>query len=186
MKRDHVRQLLYIVLRNPSLQAQGLAEAADVATTKQSSHLPSPIDVAAAQRCLQAFGETNSPHALLRAIPSYDGSELFLSDGANTVEEEEESFLSREARRIQSCRDCWQLLKAEFTRSISENASIPADRARHQTKNLGLADNSVSSTAVVGPTAWPVLEWLLFMFEKDEQNAEAFEQCKYPLRLSIT
>lgn len=184
-ERDHIRQLLYIVLRNPSFHAQGnekLAQGADVAPTKQYTHLPSLTDVAAAQRCLQAFAETNSPRALLRAIPSYDVSNISLSDGANAVEEEEESFLSREARRIQSCRDCWQLLRAEFVQSISEDASLPVDgRTRHRTTNSSLSDDDISSTAVVCPTAWPVLEWLVSMFEKDEQITEARGQCKHPL-----
>lgn len=180
--REHIRQLLYIVLRNPLLPAQEhskLVEAADVATTKQHSHLPSLADVAAAERCLQAFTETNSPRAILRAIPSYDGSEILLTDDANTVEEDEESFLSREAKRLQSCRDCWQLLRAEFSRSISEDTSLLPQAGRYRARYSGLPDDTNSASAVVGPTAWPVLELLLSTFEKDEQDTQAGGQCKH-------
>lgn len=183
IERDHIRQLLYIILRSPSIEPQGndkIAQGANTDPPKQQSHLPSSADVAAAQRCLQAFGETNSPQSLLRAIPSYDESHSSISDGANVVEDEEESFLYKEAKRIQSCKSCWQLLRADLLGPIGDRASIPIDgRTKHRTRNSGQSDDDIWSTAVVGPTAWPVLEWLVILFEKDEENTAASGQCKH-------
>ena len=132
--------------------------------------MPPPAAVAAAQRSLMAFALTISPEALMAALPSYLGSETtpHVAQGLDSPEEADSNF-ALQAARFLDCKNCWQILKEDFIRPLGKESGSTGTNSRGRRKTL---DAESQPTSVVGSNAWPVLDWLVTLFEKDEENAE--------------
>jgi hypothetical protein len=185
--RSHIRQLLYIALYPPpsSRTVTPKHGATQESPSKFSSRhaystlFPSPAASELAKRTLRVLADVNSPASLLRALPSYpdpaDGN------GATSLADPEspsdaDSFVASEAVRFRDCKNCWNILKSDFIKSLSESTSFAPVSPRKRRRGEALAKytdtDEEASSSVVGENAWPVLDWLLFLFEKDELSTE--------------
>lgn len=87
------------------------------------------------------------------------------------IEPEDNSPLRDELLAMQALKDCWGLMRDGFVR-------------RKRLDQSHLEDESVGpGGAVVGPYAWPVLEWLIQVFEKDERRERERGHGEIELRL---
>ncbi|KAF9222564.1 hypothetical protein BS17DRAFT_809244 [Gyrodon lividus] len=186
----HIRQLLYIALfPPPPLTGDLINEHEQVPpspvkgpSTKQKSTLPkaslSPSLVAseAAQRLLLSFLSTNSPKSLFRALPRYPLNNaignIMLPQPSND-EHDEDSVIARESLCIKDCRNCWAILKGGFIQRkrllpLAQDGGRKRGRNTYTIENVDLEYGSTSQPAIIAEHAWPVLDWLLLLFEKDE------------------
>ncbi|KAF8210479.1 hypothetical protein K438DRAFT_159063 [Mycena galopus ATCC 62051] len=152
----HVRQLLFMALY--SSRDSNLVELSSSPGKKQKKSylLPSPAATLASQQLLVSIATTNSPAAAIRALRPSDAE----------PEDDNECFVATESMCISRCKNCWQILTERF---LDYNLSSPKGKGKRR-------DNSVSfdleeSQAPVGETAWPILHWLLLIFERDEQES---------------
>ncbi|KAI9442210.1 hypothetical protein H4582DRAFT_1847938 [Lactarius indigo] len=196
--KSHVRQLLYIALYPPP-SSRTLAsnhKASQESPSKISSRhaystlLPSPAASELAKRTLRVLADVNSPASLLRALPAYpdptDGNTApSLADPELPLDAD--SFVALEAVRFRDCKNCWNILKSGFIKSLSESTSSfpgsPRKRRRGEAPVKYAHMDEEESSLVVGENAWPVLDWLLFLFEKDELSIEASRKVRYSLLL---
>lgn len=166
--REHVLQLVGIILRHTSGEGE---EATDAAATTHSAQ-PTSVDAAVAEISLRSFHTAYKASTILNELPSYGprlDPSLQITDDVSI--EEADSLLSQEAERIRDCKDCWQFLRADFV--------CPVKDAKRADRNDPLDDGQASHSFdeggdlvidVVGATAWPVLGWLLTMFERDQYD----------------
>ena len=186
--RSHLRQLLYIALYPPpsGRTVPPNHRASQESPSKISSRhaystlLPSPAASELAKRTLRVLADVNSPASLLRALPAYpdptDGnSATSLADDESLSDAD--SFVASEAVRFRDCKNCWNILKSGFINSLSESTSFAPGNPRKRRRGDSLVKythmDEEESSLVVGENAWPVLDWLLFLFEKDELSTEA-------------
>ncbi|KAI0775740.1 hypothetical protein BD413DRAFT_531139 [Trametes elegans] len=191
----HIRQLIYMALYPPPSIEEDLEEE----TTKaepgspskalsrrhKTSQVPSPKSSAAARDVLMKYARTNTPKSLALALPDYS-----VDLHANTFAVED-SWIAREAQRIQKARCCWEIIKEGFIRrNGGEAMSSPRKaRARRSTRRAagnddGWEADSTEPPAPVSEHAWGVLDWLLTLFEHDEAGVEQTGQARYsPLLL---
>ncbi|KAF8575090.1 hypothetical protein K439DRAFT_771748 [Ramaria rubella] len=171
----HIRQLVYISLYP---LPEKVIERVDFPPSPQKMQFqrqkedlwPKPTSRPLAVALLKAFLGTSSPQCLMRALPFhiYINSEgvrdvdPFCNEEISEDYSEDNSPLKNELRTMQSLKDCWGLLKNGFVkRKQLDRARVDDSAASHQ-----------SDDAIVGPYAWPVLEWLIKIFEKDEQQGK--------------
>jgi len=120
---------------------------------------------------------------LLRALPAYpdpsdaDDAPLFDPELPSDVD----SFVASEAVRFRNCKNCWNILKFGFIKSLADSSTLlGSPRKRRRRGNSTAAEygpiDEEDSSLVVGENAWPVLDWLLVLFEKDESITEASQQ----------
>ncbi|KAI0266816.1 hypothetical protein BC834DRAFT_823188 [Gloeopeniophorella convolvens] len=199
--KSHLRQLLYIALYPPSLPGQhsGNHKVTQESPSKLSSRhaystlLPSPTASELAKRTLRVLADINSPSALLRALPAYKdpGDEEVASptDGPGSASDAD-SFVASEAVRFRDCKNCWNILKSGFIPTPQDShtgglASSPRKRRRGESVTYDSRMGDEDPPPVVGENAWPILDWLLALFEKDEKVTEAHGRARYsPLLLS--
>jgi hypothetical protein len=175
----HMRQLLYISLYPPPSKPSKRVDGADapppspqkVQLQRQKDDLwPKPESRPLAIALLKAFAGTNAPESLMRGLPFYSYED---NDGAMDVDPfreekitderaEDNSPLKNEVLAMQELKDCWELLRGGIVKRKQ------VDRCRSD----GMVANSEpEDDDVVGPYAWPVLEWLIRVFENDERRA---------------
>lgn len=123
---------------------------------------PSATATDAALRILRAFALTNSPDALMRALPHFDAD-------FNNALPTEDSYLTQAAQRITEVRCCWDLLKGGFIKR-KDASKTHEGRSRIRSKDVedDTLDTFDGNTGAVGAHAWPILEWYIDLFEKDE------------------
>ncbi|KAG5219603.1 antiviral protein [Salix suchowensis] len=124
------------------------------------AHMPTQAASFAAQRLLMSLTTSTPPEILLRGLPSYSPP-----DGT-VLNEEADSYVAKEARCIRQAKDCWSILKEGF---IHETAAAPIKtrwqrRQSHDDRDAAHAQ----SPLIVAENAWPVLEWLIRLFQEDE------------------
>lgn len=124
------------------------------------------------------LADVNSPASLLRALPAYpdptDGNGATSLTDDNESLSDADSFVASEAVRFRDCKNCWNILKSGFINSLSESTSFAPGNPRKRRRGDSLVNmDEEESSLVVGENAWPVLDWLLFLFEKDELSTEA-------------
>lgn len=203
---DIIRQLLYIALYPPPClsedpvdeQEQAPASPIKQSPSKQRQFLktlftPSLAASEAAQRLLLSFLSTNSPDALFRGLPRYtatntDGCYPQLEGGNEDYDED--SVIARESLRIKDSKCCWAIVREGFIQHKNLTPTFQEGRKKRG-KVTAVARENDSDNGIPSPVlsvaehAWPVLHWLLSLFEKDERNTEMKSGAKYsPLLLS--
>ena len=127
-----------------------------------------------------------SPEALLRAIPYYPLSDSELSEAPRKIRkgtfseqtsfathEEKDSFLEKRAEdSLRSCRDCWDLLRPDVV-----------ERLDNQDKSSAESEDDALSSCI-GRYSWPLLEWLVCLFEKDQILGNS-DNCESNARVSF-
>lgn len=181
--RSHVRQLLYIALYPPSPTRINHKSTQDSPSKLSSRHaysalLPSPSASELAKRTLRVLADVNSPASLLRALPAYPDPNNAPPDFDPELPSDVDSFVASEAIRLRNCKNCWNILRFGFIQSLANGSSIvPGSPRKRRRGNTTAADvspvNEEETSLVVGENAWPVLDWLLVLFEKDESMTEA-------------
>ncbi|KAF8135683.1 hypothetical protein EV363DRAFT_1447459 [Boletus edulis] len=184
---DHIRQLLYIALFPPPLpandqttqQAQFPPTPVKGSPTKQKPTLPkaslspSVVESETAQRILFSFLATNSPASLFRALPRYplhDAADTDLLPESSRNGHDEDSLIARESLCLRDCKNCWAILKQGFIQRkqlLPQNSRQKRGRGAYDLEDAVL-DQGYDTPAVVAEHAWPIFQWLLSLFEKDE------------------
>lgn len=129
-------------------------------------------------RVLTSFATTNTPDALLRALPHYPASGESDANGASDWgDDDEDSFIAREAMCIKGGKSCWAILKGGFIQWKNLVITTPRAKGKKRRRNsyeqeeVFIGEGS-ESPSVVAENAWPVLIWLVGLFEKDETVTE--------------
>jgi hypothetical protein len=179
--------LLYIALY-PSAADDGRKErnkdAVDPSTPSKSAAkqipksplMPSAKATEAALRLLTSFALTNSPGALGRALPEHLSGSDWLEKVRNIDEDQEEdSYIAREAMCIHEAKNIWAILKDGMVQRKVVVPTIPKGKGKKRRRvyenveeDLPFDAEGTVSPAVVSEHAWPVLHWLLIVLEKDE------------------
>ncbi|KAH7888552.1 hypothetical protein F5I97DRAFT_1853575 [Phlebopus sp. FC_14] len=203
----HVRQLLYIALFPPAPSEDRVNDREQLppspikgSPSKQkqflpkTSFLPSTAASEAAQRLLLSFASTNSPGSLLRALPSYPATTAGVSNPQPEASHDdlydEDSVISRQSLCIKDCRSSWTILKEGFIQrkklaKISQHGRKRRGKSVFDDDDDFLENGNNSTPAIVADHAWPVLEWLVSLFEKDESmNSKKISTRFSPLLLS--
>ncbi|KAM6502001.1 hypothetical protein JOM56_001978 [Amanita muscaria] len=185
---SHVRQLIYIALHP-------ISDAQPEKTSKSIYDSPSKLQpfsktslssaaVLAAQQLLFSFAATQTPDSLARALPCYDAS-YTVTGIAN--EDMGDSDISRESLCINEARDCWGILAEGFVSKSRVLFSSPKRKSRRRIEDdFGLLDDEGKGNCdIIGESAWPVLDWVLTLFERNEQVTLSKENSLYsPLLLN--
>ncbi|KAL6310346.1 hypothetical protein BKA93DRAFT_721882 [Sparassis latifolia] len=193
--QPHIRQLIYIALYPPPPADTKETETLQLDSASPSklhsrlhciqhgsSQSPSPAATDAALHLLTAFSLTNLPWDLFSALPSYPASAL----GSPKTEidyDDPESFVARRSVCITKAKNVWEILKEGFVqRKEDPIAMSPVKKGRRRAiVEEPPEDSSVDREPrrVVGQYSWPILGWLLSIFEKDEKLAEDNAQPRY-------
>lgn len=138
----------------------------------KTSFRPSAKASEAARRLLSSYAMTISPESLIRAIPCYNLTEFErtrlprpIDVKVKVTRTEEDSVIAQKSAALLDCGSCWSLLKPGLVSGGSSwtlQASGKVEEDRYPTEDL------VEAQSIVGDTAWPILTWLVDMFEKDE------------------
>ncbi|KZT70975.1 hypothetical protein DAEQUDRAFT_666961 [Daedalea quercina L-15889] len=160
---------------------------------QKTTLLPTRAARDAALKVLFAFAQTNTSAVLLAALPKYDTAE---NGPVNGIQEDTDSFIARQSIRIRNAKDCWAILREGFVRPSSEVLSPPKRKGSGRIWQVeeqqhivdGVVDGEVVGQVTPAPVsefAWPVLEWILCLLEKDEKLAKKSGQPLHsPLLLS--
>lgn len=151
-------------------------------TAPRYSPLPSQLAIDAARALLFSFAATNSPASLLRAFPSYpfnpDPSMIRgRVEGADVDFDGEDSVIARVASlSVKSATSVWSMLKPGFVRwdiavAEAEGKGKGAKRQPGKPKQESYEDGEDPSVPV-SEGAWPVLGWLISLFERDAEMCE--------------
>lgn len=127
-----------------------------------------------AQKVLLKYLHTSQPDRLSRALPRRRSPHDPVLD-----HDDAESTIARRASYIMQSQDCWELLSKDF--SLRQNALSPTLRARPKAKRYPERLSCVKLDAgletglptAVQENAWPLLDWLVSLFEHDEQTTTA-------------
>lgn len=130
------------------------------------------------------LADINSPTSLLRALPAYrdpNDADDVPPDFDPELPSDVDSFVASEAIRLKNCKNCWNILKSGFIKSLADGSfTVPGSPRKRRRGNATAADfspaNEEDTSLVVGENAWPILDWLLVLFEKDESMTEASQQ----------
>ena len=126
-----------------------------------------------AQRILFSFLATNSVASLFRALPRYpldDAIENDLLLGPSDGGYDEDSLIARESLCLKDCKSCWAILKEGFVQRkklLPQGPRKKRGRGAYDVEDTPL-DQGSGTPAMVAGHAWPILHWLLSLFEKDE------------------
>ncbi|KIJ67941.1 hypothetical protein HYDPIDRAFT_83831 [Hydnomerulius pinastri MD-312] len=203
----HIRQLLYIALFPPPLSSGDRTNEHEQIPpspvkgppTKQkpilqkASFSPTVVASEAAQRLLLSFLSTNSPESLFRALPSYPlnkAPENGVRPEPSNDGHDEDSIIARESLCIRDCKNCWIILRSSFIQrkklfSPAGDVKKKRGRSAYDIEDVDFDNGSNAPPAPVAEHAWPVLDWLLSLFEKDESLTELKSGAKFsPLLLS--
>jgi hypothetical protein len=134
-----------------------------------NSHLVMPAaTVEAAQKLLIAFANTNSPTAIFRALPGYDSADIVVSPLGQY-----DSVIAQGSTCISQCKNCWQLLSEGFVERKIDGPIPKAKGRRSEQISLGFMEDG----SPIGQNVWPVLEWLVIIFERDESLTNSEQNC---------
>ncbi|KAH8828250.1 hypothetical protein DL96DRAFT_1162839 [Flagelloscypha sp. PMI_526] len=162
----HVRQLLCMALYpsstttdpTPAVELDLLPSSPRklIKQAKEPSH-PSPRDADLAQSLLMSIAATSLPFDIFCALPGYNARNDWEDDDA-------ESVIADQALALVQCKTCWEFLTPDFcARQQATTKSRKGRRARDEA-----LDTSLDDQGPISKTAWPVLEWLVVLYEKDQ------------------
>lgn len=149
---------------------------------QRTSATPSLSATEDAQRLLKAYAHTNSAGSLLRALPSYGCADIpGLAQSlpqASFIDDDGDSEITKASRRVRDAKNCWEMLREGFVMRQDQSAESSTSRSRylrgsHRDDTSDREGSPSDVPAPVGPHAWPVLDWLLMLFEKDEATSDA-------------
>ncbi|KAF7306098.1 hypothetical protein HMN09_00764900 [Mycena chlorophos] len=159
----HIRQLLYIALFSPTDRHARIDPLASPSKRERKlGELPSAAASLAARNLLMAFAETNTPAAVL----------LALRPGDVDSPEEAESSLATESLCISRAKNCWQILAKGFLLN-QQQQQFASVKGKGKVLSAGSFGDLHDTASPVGETAWPILEWLISIFERDEVATNA-------------
>lgn len=150
-------------------------------TAPRNSPLPSQRAVDAARTLLFSFAATNSPVSLLRAFPSYPfnpdpSATRGRVEGADVDLDGEDSVIASVASlSVKSAASVWSMLKPGFVRwdiAVAEAEGRAKGSKRQSAKPKQGPDEDEDLSILVSGGAWPVLEWLISLFERDAEMTE--------------
>lgn len=165
---SHIHQLIYISLQPLPTFATSETSNLEIPPSPSKStkkHLPSSAAIQSAQRLLISFAITNSPNTLAQALPSYE------KDGSAIVDYGD-SVIGAEAACIPNARHCWEILMEGFTQRQKRMLPTPKGKDKNRIHNFE-EPFQMEGHAAVGENSWPVLDWLLLIFEQDELQTKA-------------
>ncbi|KAJ6499116.1 hypothetical protein C8R45DRAFT_981165 [Mycena sanguinolenta] len=154
----HVRQLLFMALYSSS-DSKVIELSSPTKKQRKSYLLPSPAASLAAQQLLVSIAATNSPAAVIRPLRPSDAE----------LDDDNDCFVATESMCISRCRNCWEILEEGFLDHNRPHLSTPKGKGKQRDNNVSF-DLSLSEKAPVGENAWPILHWLLLIFEHDEKE----------------
>ncbi|KIK09887.1 hypothetical protein K443DRAFT_671197 [Laccaria amethystina LaAM-08-1] len=176
---SHIRQLIFIALHSsrPSLDGpkdKSIFESPRKFAAKQQkeSHAVGPGAAAAAIQLLESFVATNSPDALGRALPHYPSVKNIKSNDAS---ETTDSTLAKQSLCIKEAKNCWDILVEGFTLGASQNCSSSKCKGKQRQEffaSESFSEDPLPQAQVVGKDSWPLLSWLVDLFERDESLLE--------------
>jgi hypothetical protein len=147
---------------------------------QKSPLVPSAKATEAALRLLASFALTNSPGALGRALPEHvSNSDWLAKIRKNDEDQEEDSYIAREAMCIQEAKHVWAILKGGMIQRKVMAPISPKGKGKKRRRDYEYVEEDQPSDAegaappaVVSENAWPVLDWLLMVLERDELLTE--------------
>ncbi|TFK68668.1 hypothetical protein BDN72DRAFT_655848 [Pluteus cervinus] len=182
----HLRLLIYICLVPPAedfvdllLEKQtGTEPLSPRKLAKKTANPITPAVVAAAHTLLFSYILTNSPAAIARALPSPPNR----ADPDIDIE----STLVQDASCISKAQTCWDILQVGFTTIPRPDFSTPKlsriKRRRPSPERLEPSDTHFQDdNGFVSEHAWKVLNWLLSVFERDEELRQKSSSSQTPL-----
>jgi hypothetical protein len=204
LRRTHIRNAVYIALYPlPSTDDEPVISQMNAIPSSPSKfntrhqrapHTSSSSASEVAQRLLKAYAQTNSAGSLLRALPRYNCSDIpELTESLPKppdIDDDGDSDITKASRQVRDSKNCWEILREDFVKR--EDQSVESSTSRTMTLRKRYSDDvsdgeSCSDVpSVVGPHAWPVLEWLLMLFEKDEATSDVSGQRKSAIHLGRT
>lgn len=116
-----------------------------------------------------SFIQTNTPEAVSGAFPHFADIK-----NPSVIEETGDSYIAKQALCISEAKSCWTLLEDGFALRTRVIFASPKSKGRSRRDivwedDLLLDDaNSEKERAIVGENAWPVLDCILTLFERDE------------------
>jgi hypothetical protein len=159
-----------------------------VRLSQKSPLIPSAKATEAALRLLASFAHTNSPGALGRALPEYLSASDWIkkeSEKDHDQEGEEDSYIAQEAMCIQEAKHVWAILKSGMIQRKVIAPTTPKGKGKkrrrdyeHVEEIVPLNEEGTAQPVVVAENAWPVLDWLLVVLEKDELLTEKNGLCE--------
>ncbi|TRM69450.1 hypothetical protein BD626DRAFT_474101 [Schizophyllum amplum] len=155
----------------------GPASPTKAARRIRAPALPPAEAIHRARRLLFSFSATNTPEQLFSALPGYHTSVSLSALDDDDIY----SMIGKAALSILECKDCWAFLIEDFTnRRLSAFASPKKGKGRRaSTRNVTNGDEPSNvdpdeQPKFVGKESWDVLEWLVDLLERDqEQTKEA-------------
>lgn len=160
-------------------------------TAPRYSPLPSQQAVDAARALLFSFAATNSPASLLRAFPSYpfnpDPSLIRgRVEGTDVDLDGDDSVIARVASlSVKSATSVWSMLKPGFVRwdvAVAEVEGKGKGTKRQPPKpKQETYEDGEDFSALVSEDAWPVLGWLVSLFERDAEMTEKEGKREYAI-----
>ncbi|KAH6914297.1 hypothetical protein BKA70DRAFT_661759 [Coprinopsis sp. MPI-PUGE-AT-0042] len=176
---SHIRQLVFLSLHSSTApHAHDSAQAPVLVSPRkprQTRHSPiTPKTVTSAQDLLISLVATNSPESLGRALPSYASFERSQM-GSTSTDDEGDSLLAMQAQCVKSAKHCWEILEEGY---FDRNQTLMSPSRKSKTRS-GAASAVASGSHLVGNDAWPLLEFLVALFERDEECKEEADNVRY-------
>jgi hypothetical protein len=143
---------------------------------QKSPLIPSAKATEAALRLLVSFAITNSPRALGRALPKcVSVSDWLVKEREKDQDQEEDAYIAREAMCIQEAKHVWAILKSGMIQRKVVEPMTPKGKGKkrrrdyeHMEEVIPIGGEGAIPLVVIAENAWPVLDWLLVVLERDE------------------
>ena len=170
MCSSHIHQLIYLSLQPlPTYSSVNDALNSEIPSSPSKytkKHVISAAAIQSAQRLLVSYAITNSPSTLAYALPSYEKADELIDVVYG------ESVIGAEAACIPKARHCWEILMEGFTQRQKRVLLTPKGKGKNRT-HMFEQPFQPEGRAAVGTNSWPVLDWLLLIFEQDELQTKA-------------
>ncbi|KAF5393519.1 hypothetical protein D9757_000780 [Collybiopsis confluens] len=161
---SHIRQLLYLSLYPPVMKKQPVdSNLSPSKIVKQQRPIAiSHKTATSARTLLLQFAVTNHPDDLARALPSY-------STADDNEREDSESFIARKSSCIAMTKNCWNILQRGFIRRAVTSSPTKKSSTVYEEDD----DDDFAISDVVAEHAWPILDFILILYERDERETTA-------------
>jgi hypothetical protein len=133
---------------------------------KRQPLIPTAAASDAATRLLFLLAYSTPASSILRALPNCDSPPL---DGREHIQgAEDESYVARESQCLSQCRSSWELLRNGVVKPKADAFKDVKGVKRRRVDEYDINEElGLDTNAVVGKSAWPILELLIILYEKD-------------------